>query len=344
MANDGISTLLAGFQSLQQLGKQQEETASKKESERRKNALLGVQTIQQLSQSVPLSAEDAQKIQDSFTKGDAEALSGIAGVIAEAGGRIGANKREIESLQKQKLKGEVAELNKPFIQTREGKKFAAQLEIKSNAPKSLSAKDITNVNEGSLIPELLEDIKTTISQNQDVFGPIKGTVAGLNPYDTRAQTMDSQIRATSQAFGRYMEGGVLRKEDEIKYAKMFPKLGDTPQVAENKLANVNRLLVTKQRGLVDTLTKAGFDTSAVSFDTPLPDVPGIIRPGEQQFAGPLPPGTAALQPPLDQSPQLNVIPQAVAGPIAPQAGPPAGTAPEQMTREEKINFLRARGF
>jgi len=39
-----------------------------------------------------------------------------------------------------------------------------------------------------------------------------------------------------------MEGGVLRKEDEIKYRKMLPQITDTPQVARNKIKNVTEML------------------------------------------------------------------------------------------------------
>lgn len=120
---------------------------------------------------------------------------------------------------------------------------------------------VLKVQEGAMIPTMLEDIKNTIENKKDRFGPVQGTASSLNPYDTDAQTIDAQMRAASQAFGRYMEGGVLRKEDEEKYRKMFPKLGDTPKVAENKLKVVERLLTRKQNADVKALEAAGYDTS-----------------------------------------------------------------------------------
>lgn len=130
--------------------------------------------------------------------------------------------------------------------------------------KQLSAMDVKRIQEGATVPTLLEDVNLTLDDNNDIFGPLEGTVRSFNPYDERAKTIDAQMRATSQAFGRYMEGGVLRKEDEEKYRKMFPALSDTPAVAKNKLAVVSRLLAKKQNSDLDALKASGFDVSGIS--------------------------------------------------------------------------------
>jgi hypothetical protein len=132
------------------------------------------------------------------------------------------------------------------------------------------------VNEGKQIPGMLGDIEKTIQQNADSFGPVMGKLSSMNPYDTKAQTIDSQMRTAAQAFGRYMEGGVLRKEDEEKYRKMFPVLGETPELAANKLQIVKRLLAEKQNSNVEALRSAGYDVSPFGGQIEKPDAPQVL--------------------------------------------------------------------
>lgn len=145
--------------------------------------------------------------------------------------------------------------------------------------KPLPADKVLSVNEGNNIPRMLEDIDQTVSGNKDMFGPVAGRLASINPYNERAQSMDAQMRATSQAFGRLMEGGVLRKEDEEKYRKMFPQLSDTPQVAANKLQIVKRLMAQKQNADVNALRTSGYDVSGVDRGLSVPDAPAALTRG-----------------------------------------------------------------
>ncbi len=115
------------------------------------------------------------------------------------------------------------------------------------------------MNEGAAVSRLLPEIGKTIEENQDLFGPVKGRVGGSNPYNTRAQTVDAKIRAASQAFGRFMEGGVLRKEDEEKYRKMFPGLSDKKDVAVGKLSVVSAQLNQKYASDKKALGESGYD-------------------------------------------------------------------------------------
>lgn len=144
---------------------------------------------------------------------------------------------------------------------------------KNNSPKTSKAETVGGVrlkpneidkfNEGNQIPSMLSDVQNVINQNADEFGPVKGRLGALNPYNEKAQTIESSMRTSAQAFGKYMEGGMLRAEDEVKYRKMFPSQEDTPEVAKNKLDLVNRLLVERQQSTVEALKKGGYDTSPI---------------------------------------------------------------------------------
>lgn len=147
--------------------------------------------------------------------------------------------------------------------------------------KMLPADKVLAVSEGQRIPTMLEDIRGTIEANRNSFGPVSGRLSSLNPYNEKAQTIDAQMRAASQSFGRFMEGGVLRKEDEDKYRKMFPNLSDTPEVAANKLAIVDRLLRQTQGANVKALSASGYDTSAFNGASSAPELPNVLSQGSQ---------------------------------------------------------------
>jgi hypothetical protein len=134
---------------------------------------------------------------------------------------------------------------------------------------------VLQVQQGSQIPTILGDIEKTLDVNKDSFGPIGGRIGAADPYDTKSQTIDAQFRSASQMFGRYMEGGVLRKEDEDKYRKMFPQLSDTPDVARNKLAIIRKQLVDKQNADVQALSAQGYDTSGFKF-LKTEELPGLL--------------------------------------------------------------------
>ena len=124
---------------------------------------------------------------------------------------------------------------------------------------------------------MLQDVKATLKAKEDIMGPIEGRARSMNPYDEQAGAMDAQMRAASQAFGRFMEGGVLRKEDEAKYRKMFPQISDTPEVANAKLGVVERLLTQRQRSDVQALKEAGYDVSSIDKIKSTAEIPKILQ-------------------------------------------------------------------
>lgn len=129
--------------------------------------------------------------------------------------------------------------------------------------RQLPPNSILAVNEGKAVARMLPEVETALQQNEALFGPAMGRFGQVNPYDTQAQTVDARMRTASQAFGRFMEGGVLRKEDEEKYRKMFPQLSDTPVVAQNKLSIVRRMLAQKYQSDRQSLGDSGYDVGGL---------------------------------------------------------------------------------
>jgi hypothetical protein len=83
------------------------------------------------------------------------------------------------------------------------------------------------------IQQLGEQIGTS-----DVNGPLKGFLRSKNPFDTNAQSLQANIARVKQVIGKALEGGVLRKEDEVKYQKILPTLNDTDATAQAKITAI----------------------------------------------------------------------------------------------------------
>lgn len=216
--------------------------------------------------------------------------SEASGSLGEEFYKQGLKEEEKSETAEERKAREAFEIKKIKLTAEEARKTAFEKGLsEKTGGKKLSAKDLLNINEGGQIPEMLTDVEKTIELNPGDFGPVSGMAAAF-PYATKARTIDAQLRASSQRFGRYMEGGVLRKEDEEKYRKMMPQLTDTPEVARNKLQIVKRLLVAKQQRDVEVLKNAGYDVSAIRTQESTPEVPSDIsgtkpktRPGENYY-------------------------------------------------------------
>ena len=146
------------------------------------------------------------------------------------------------------------------------------------ALKRLPAPQVLALTEGQSVSRLLPEVEQAIESNQGAFGPVSGRARGANPYDDKAQAIDARMRSASQAFGRFMERGVLRKEDEEKYRKMFPQLQDTPETAKNKLAIVRRQLAQEYAAQIQNMGGSGYDVSAFE----VLDIPPSIFGGSEK--------------------------------------------------------------
>ena len=95
----------------------------------------------------------------------------------------------------------------------------------------------------------LAKLQTTF-ETSGANNPVIGRLRGLNPFDTEAQSFDSQLRLTRQIIGKALEGGVLRKEDEAKYSAILPNAGDTDATAVQKLQTIQQDIQSKLDGYI----------------------------------------------------------------------------------------------
>jgi hypothetical protein len=115
--------------------------------------------------------------------------------------------------------------------------------------------------------ELEETLRTDDGKST---GPIQGLAGWLPDLDiaqsvfgTRdVKKMQALIDQTKQTIGKLFEGGVLRKEDEVKYAKILPTVYDSVEVQLAKMHNVREKLdrdlasYTNQQNIAGNRTQA----------------------------------------------------------------------------------------
>lgn len=89
--------------------------------------------------------------------------------------------------------------------------------------------------------EALAGLKTSLAES-GANAPFIGGLRAKNPFDTEAQNLQAQVATAKQIVGKALEGGVLRKEDEVKYAKLLPTVNDTDAVAQFKISELERLI------------------------------------------------------------------------------------------------------
>lgn len=155
--------------------------------------------------------------------------------------------------------------------------------------KDIPAAQVLSVDGGNTALSMIGDLKETLIKSKDQFGPVQGRLGGMNPLNTEAQSVQSQLKTAAQKIGTFLEDGKLTDKDVPKYEQMLPKLSDPPEVAANKLALIERLLAKKQASNIQSLKGSGYDTRGVQRDISIPEVPNMQ--GKKPAPKGPPPGT-----------------------------------------------------
>lgn len=132
--------------------------------------------------------------------------------------------------------------------------------------------------EGKILPEgsvkMISEIDTANNQLNTLRGkvsemsdylkdPIKARLAVLNPYGKEAQLYRQFIATTKQVIGKGLEGGVLRKEDEYKYDKIIPRIGDTDEILRGKIDQLQQMLNSNKDLYIKNLEGAGYNVGGI---------------------------------------------------------------------------------
>jgi hypothetical protein len=111
-------------------------------------------------------------------------------------------------------------------------------------------------------------------------------VTEFSGWGSDAKKKQALIDRVKQVIGKALEGGVLRKEDEIKYEKILPTVGDPNDLVVSKLSGLADAIKLRRTRTIESLGDAGYDTSKFgeyksklnTNKTAVPDLSGL-RPG-----------------------------------------------------------------
>lgn len=153
----------------------------------------------------------------------------------------------------------------------------AETEKKTKLP----ADKVVMLEDAKFLPTTLDALEKTISGGKGTFDPIWGNIDQWNPWawsDTEKQTVNAELRTAAQLVGKYMEGGVLRMEDEIKYRNMLPNPQDTREIALAKLKQIRNMLKNKTEGYIK-----GFDASGYDVGTYMDQLSSLTQTGSDSM-------------------------------------------------------------
>jgi hypothetical protein len=86
-------------------------------------------------------------------------------------------------------------------------------------------------------------------------------VTNLTGWGADAKKRQATIKLVKQIIGKGLEGGVLRKEDESKYADILPNMGDETSVAIAKVEKLQQRLLENEEVMLDVLERTGRDVT-----------------------------------------------------------------------------------
>jgi len=110
----------------------------------------------------------------------------------------------------------------------------------SGVGKPLSDTAITKITDTENGIAGLGTLKDKMMEASEYIGPIAGFQA-LYPW-SKANIIRAEVDKVRQTVGKALEGGVLRKEDEIKYKAILPTVNDTLPIALAKIASLETSL------------------------------------------------------------------------------------------------------
>lgn len=86
-------------------------------------------------------------------------------------------------------------------------------------------------------------------------------ITDLTGIGSESKQQQAKIDLVKQIIGKTLEGGVLRKEDEVKYAKILPTIGDPDAVAQSKIDSLIALLEQRKDIKLSAIEDAGYDVT-----------------------------------------------------------------------------------
>lgn len=135
------------------------------------------------------------------------------------------------------------------------------------AGKTLPAGVIEKYNDAQMAVGMASGLRGLVSTSADLMGPVKGKAGVMNPYSEDQKKLIAEFDLVRQKIGKMIEGGVLRKEDEAKYARIMPTIEDLPEVAAQKAEKMEAMLKEDIARSMENYGKAGYKVGGFAEET-----------------------------------------------------------------------------
>jgi len=134
------------------------------------------------------------------------------------------------------------------------------------------------------LAKTIEGVKGATGPRAQVGAALPNAITAVTGWGRDAKQKQAVIDRVKQVIGKTLEGGVLRREDEYKYARILPTIGDDPAVVTTKLNGLRAAIERKRDETLSSLEDANYDvgkfkarTSGAATSEGWTDVGGGIR-------------------------------------------------------------------
>lgn len=93
---------------------------------------------------------------------------------------------------------------------------------------------------------------------------VPNVITETTGFGTAAKQKQAVIDRVKQVIGKALEGGVLRKEDEAKYARILPTISDVDDVVMTKLQGLESAISQRLEQQIEALEQAGYNVGGFS--------------------------------------------------------------------------------
>jgi hypothetical protein len=221
-------------------------TQRKAENEAAKSALDQRSAEQKIAGTEPIQPVEQARI-------DAENERADAMRAAQATGQA-------ETARNNAFNNRIAQLNAESNRMRALKTGAAG----ATKPRGVTSGDANRLAEMQTGLNDLEQLAGKIGKTgagSQIGAALPNFVTEMTGLGADSKSRQAVIDTIKQIIGKSLEGGVLRKEDEIKYEKILPRIGDPPAVAASKIEGLKQTIGQKRQDLMSALDDAGYDVS-----------------------------------------------------------------------------------
>lgn len=141
---------------------------------------------------------------------------------------------------------------------------------------SLPVKDVDSISQSKSIERQFKDLAAVLAKIEGKMGPVEGKLRTLDKWDPDFMEAQAMIQSLLGPVARKVmqEVGALTDSDLESVRKVMPQLGDTPEVAANKLNQLIYNTRANREQLLNDFNDAGYNVKSLMSDAEVELKPG----------------------------------------------------------------------